>query len=91
MVGACKEIHSTTIVTITRSKVFVPLIVSNPQTTNELTSSVFVGNTDLHNIPISIRLNWRGPTDSAPMSTIGHSGKRLIVCGVATQSWRLYS
>ena len=38
---------------------FVPLLVSNPQTTNELTSSVFVGNTDLHNIPISIRLNWR--------------------------------
>ena len=38
---------------------FVPLLVSNPQTTNELTSWVFVGNTDHHNIPISIRLNWR--------------------------------
>ena len=38
---------------------FVPLLVSNPQTTNELTSLVFVGNTDFHNIPISIRLNWR--------------------------------
>ena len=38
---------------------FLPLLVSNPQTTNELTSLVFVGNTDFHNIPISIRLNWR--------------------------------
>ena len=28
---------------------------------------------------------------NAAMSTIGHSGKRLIVYGVATQSRRLYS
>ena len=38
---------------------FIPLLVGTPLTTNEWTSSVFVGNTDLHNIPISIRLNQR--------------------------------